>query len=183
MSDLKQLSKLRQFRKGDDLDKYLGDALRQNWLAIEDAFRRVTKSTNSAALGANKLITAGTFDAFTVVTPTVDYLIPGFTTFYGTGLNDSGEYEVPEDGKYLFDFLFNDLDVNNSYMRLQVQVNSVSQYDKIVGGTAAGGAMTLSPQQSVLLDLVKNDRVSFIPYRSLGFAISVSTSVLKISKF
>lgn len=40
MSNLKRLAKLRQTRKGTNLDEYSLDELRQNWLAIEDAFRR-----------------------------------------------------------------------------------------------------------------------------------------------
>lgn len=40
MSDLKRLAKLRQYREGMDIGKYLTTELRQNWLAIEDALRR-----------------------------------------------------------------------------------------------------------------------------------------------
>lgn len=48
MSDLKRLAKLRQYREGMDIGKYLTTELRQNWLAIEDALRRagIIQTTN-----------------------------------------------------------------------------------------------------------------------------------------
>lgn len=47
MSNLKRLAKLRQTRKGTDLNKYSFEELRQNWMAIEDAFRRTGKDFTS----------------------------------------------------------------------------------------------------------------------------------------
>lgn len=59
MSDLKRLAKLRQTRKGTDLDKYSYEELRQNWMAIEDAFRRSGKKIDQLTQSNQQLNLVG----------------------------------------------------------------------------------------------------------------------------
>ena len=101
MSNLKRLAKLRQTRRGDNLDDYSLDELRQNWLAIEDGFRRSGKKINEISQATQALTLVGEMKMWPC--PTIP---PGYLKCDGTAYQIS-EYPAlaaalfdPSTGKY-----------------------------------------------------------------------------------
>lgn len=63
MSSLTQLSRLRRFKSGMDVDKYLSTEFRQNLKAIEDALDKVTKTYSLYVKKSSQLPTVDTTES------------------------------------------------------------------------------------------------------------------------
>jgi len=192
MSNLKRLVKLRQYRDGMDIGKYLTTELRQNWLAIEDALRRagiiqttnqiITQSVSNGltvfSSSSSSGFIAGVIPISSYDSVVVDGGVLSANVYYP---KVSGRYFVQWGYVYETDFtptakLANVL-LKNS---LAVTIASLISYDQTQAGI--NHKIVLNPFKGVVVDLSPTIGIYFDSTIDPGITCSgFSCSVIKIA--
>lgn len=108
---IRRLAKLRQFRSGMDIEGYLTGELRQNWLAIEQAFRRVGVETSD-----DEVATVGTVVLLSSV-PTISsgtILITESNSVLNSGTITSSVFYPDDEARYAIKWGFTGNVQNNA---------------------------------------------------------------------
>ena len=102
---IKRLAKLRQFRKGMNTESYLIDELRQNWIAIEQAFQKIgvqTASSESESIAPGTIVLSSAVPTITAGT----ILMTEANSEFSTGNLVSNVFYPQDTGLYTIKFGF-----------------------------------------------------------------------------